>query len=124
MASYAVLTALSGFSYSAPAQRMGFAPRVSERDFKAFFSVGSGWGQYAQKASRGSAELRVAVKYGTLTLKELSTSLDLRRRRSVTATIGLRRFAAEVTARRDGAVVSFDEPVTVERGETLKMTVR
>jgi len=124
MASYAVLAALSGFSYSAPEQRLGFAPRLSERDFKAFFSVGSGWGQYAQKAARGTAELSVAVKYGSLTLKELSTSLDLRRSKSVTATIGLRRFAAELTARREGVVVSFEEPVTIERGETLKVTVR
>jgi len=124
MASYAVLTALSGFSYSAPEQRVGFAPRIFERDFRAFFSVGSGWGQYAQKAARGTAELSVAVKYGSLTLKHLSTSLDLRGKQNVTATIGRRRVGAQMRARRDGSVVTFDEPVTIERGETLKVTIR
>ncbi|MFQ5808555.1 MAG: GH116 family glycosyl hydrolase, partial [Armatimonadota bacterium] len=124
MASYAVLTALSGFSYSAPEQRMGFAPRLSERDFKVFFSVGSGWGEYAQKAGRGSAELSVAVKYGSLTLAELSTNVSLRGKKSVAATIGLRRVAAEMTARRDGTVVTFEEPVTIERGETLKVKIQ
>ncbi len=124
MASYAVLTALCGFSYSAPEQRLGFAPRLFERDFRAFFSVGSGWGQYAQKAARGTAELSVAVKYGSLTLKHLSTSLDLRGKENVTATIGRRRVGAQMTARRDGTVVTFEEPITIERGQTLVVRIR
>ena len=49
LASYAVLLALSGFSYSAPEQRLGFAPRVNADDFRAFFSVGSGWGSTARR---------------------------------------------------------------------------
>ncbi len=46
MASYGVLTALSGFSYDGVEKRMGFAPRVYANRFRVFWSVGSGWGEY------------------------------------------------------------------------------
>ena len=53
LASWSVLLALSGFSWSAPERRLGFAPRVNEGDFRCFFSAGTGWGVFSP-AGRGA----------------------------------------------------------------------
>ncbi|HYF51112.1 MAG TPA: GH116 family glycosyl hydrolase [Planctomycetota bacterium] len=44
MSSFAVLNSLSGFRYSAPEKKLFFAPKLSQRPFKAFFSTQSGYG--------------------------------------------------------------------------------
>jgi hypothetical protein len=44
LSSWSLVTALSGFTFSAPERRLGFAPRVSPRDFRCFFTTGDGWG--------------------------------------------------------------------------------
>ncbi len=122
LASYALLLALSGFSYSGPEQYLGFAPRVNERDFRAFFCVGSGWGQYAQKASSKGAEVSVAVKYGSLALRALGTSVDAKSVRS--ARLAGRKLAAGASPSREGTVVTFEEPLTINEGETLRIRFR
>jgi len=44
MASYALLNALSGFSFDIPNREIGFAPAVKTRPFQCFWSLDSGWG--------------------------------------------------------------------------------
>lgn len=121
MASYSLLLALSGFSYSAPEQRIGFTPRVSEDDFQAFFSVGSGWGRYRQRKGSGRGEASLSVEYGSLTLKELLTSVPLGRRRRAAASLGGRKLEVQARKDADGTTVAFDSPVTIEAGETLRV---
>ena len=48
MASYMLLTALSGFSCDMSENRISFAPRYSEEDFRAFFCTGKAWGVLRQ----------------------------------------------------------------------------
>jgi len=75
LASYALLTALSGFSYSAPDALLGFAPRVCPEDFRAFFSSGTAWGVYAQRWKGGRGELSLRVSGGRLELAALDIEL-------------------------------------------------
>ena len=44
MSSYALLSALSGFRYSAVTRTLWFAPKLNTRPFKSFFSTASGFG--------------------------------------------------------------------------------
>lgn len=44
MSSYALLSALSGFRYSAVTRTLWFAPKLNTRPFKSFFSMASGFG--------------------------------------------------------------------------------
>ena len=67
-----MLLALSGFSWSAPERRLGFAPRVSESDFRCFFSAGTGWGVFSQRiAPREGFTAGVATRYGEVRLRHL-----------------------------------------------------
>ena len=67
MASWAVLTALSGFRYdlvgSTPS--IGFDPKINSDDFSTFFSTGTCWGVYTQKRNgAGKVERKIEVLYG------------------------------------------------------------
>jgi len=67
MSSYALLIALSGFHYSAPARRMSLAPQVDALPFTCFFSTASGWGTFTLHPERFELWLRA----GELQVDEL-----------------------------------------------------
>lgn len=70
MASYSLLTALSGFRYDAVLQTLEFNPRLPGR-FKSFFAAGTGWGVFEADGD-GGGELR--LEYGHLTLRQLTVN--------------------------------------------------
>ena len=113
MASWAVLTALSGFSFDLPKGEIGFAPRLREDEFQCFWSTGSGWGSYCQEISADGVKVALSVKYGALTLRRLKLaglpSLPSR------ATIG----SQTCSLSQDGDTIVFEEPVTVSAGQEL-----
>jgi hypothetical protein len=118
LASYAVMLALAGFRYSAPAQRLGFSPRVSADDFACFFSVASGWGLYRQRTTPKGLEVTVKVERGSLALRELEVDGD---RQVTTARAGDRKVMATATSRKGVTTVAFAEAVRVEAGEALRV---
>lgn len=68
MASFALLPIFSGFTFDIPHGRIGFAP-ITAGDFRAFFSAGTGWGDFIR--TDGADELRLhggTLPIGTLTL--------------------------------------------------------
>jgi non-lysosomal glucosylceramidase len=67
MASYAVLTALSGFQFDMVKGTMSFAPAMSKDNFTCFWSTGKAWGTYTQKKNKkGRLAKTVRVLYGSL----------------------------------------------------------
>ncbi|HCU36105.1 MAG TPA: hypothetical protein DGT21_11865 [Armatimonadetes bacterium] len=122
LASYSVLLALSGFSYSAPEQRLGMAPRVSTDDFRTFFCVADGWGSYAQSISKKQAKLSVEVIQGALTLQALDTALEGRAK--VSARLDGKAVTVEAVAGEKGLRLQFARPVTIGAGQTLSVSVR
>ncbi len=119
MASYALLTALSGFSYSAPERRIGFAPRVQPDDFATFFGVASGWGSYTQRLTAGQAQVSLTLVHGTLALETITVAAGPGT--TITARLGGKRLAARLRNHGTGVAVVLDQPVTIEQGQTLKL---
>jgi len=121
LASYGLLTALGGFSYSAPEQRLGFSPRISPEAFGSFFSVGSGWGTYGQSLTDGGAKAAIKIEGGSLTLRELTLAAAVQG--EVKATTGDAQIAAQLAKRKGGVTIVFPETVTIRQGETLVVEV-
>ncbi len=121
MSSYSLLPALSGFLYSAADGHLAFAPRLNERDFTVFFSVGSGWGRYRQRATGSRWTAEVAVEYGRLELSSLR--LGLKRSGKVTARCGGRQVPAAARRTAAGSEIVFAEPVTIEQGKKLVVSL-
>jgi len=119
LASYGVLTALSGFHYSAPNQSLSFAPQVNEKDFTCFFSVASGWGTYRQKQKGGKVKVSLTLDYGALTLKELSAALSVADASKVAVRLAGETVQAAPSVCDQRLVVALDEPATIEAGQRL-----
>lgn len=66
MASWALLTALSGFQFDMTAGTVSFSPRVNADDFRCFWSAGSAWGVYTQKKNpkTGKMDKKLKVLWG------------------------------------------------------------
>ncbi len=118
LASYSVMLALSGFRYSAPEQRIGFAPRVFSEDFACFFSVASGWGLFEQKVGKTATEAVVAVKYGSLALQCVDLDLPAS---TVSVRLGGKPVKATLEKRKGGVRVRFAEGVSVAAGSALRI---
>lgn len=73
MASYALLNALSGFSFDMVNGRIGFDPVINLGEpFQCFWSLDSGWGEYVQT----DTQAEVHILYGELRLKTLQLPKD------------------------------------------------
>jgi len=71
MSSWSLLTALSGFSYSAPEKTLRFRPRVNESNFRCLFSAGTAWGSYTQRRKEMALEADITVEGGALELAQI-----------------------------------------------------
>jgi len=71
MSSWSLLTALSGFAYSAADRELRFRPRVNPASFRCLFSTGTSWGGYSQTLAQGKLEARIALEGGALELAAL-----------------------------------------------------
>jgi len=71
MSSWSLLTAFSGFHFSAPAHELGFRPGQNQGAFRTLFVAGSAWGVYAQEASPQGLKAEVRVEEGGLELATL-----------------------------------------------------
>jgi hypothetical protein len=124
MASWGVLLALSGYSFSGPAMRLGFAPLLYPDDFRTFWSAGSGWGSYFQKTKEEkSLKGGIAVLSGDLKLRELSLRLpsDFRGKKIVSLKRSLSGKAVKLQFAKDGrtVIVRSRNPLTVSAGQEL-----
>jgi len=129
MSSWGLLLALSGYSYSGPEAKLGFAPKLYPENFRTFWTTGSAWGEFRQRgaAVKGfSAELTVAG--GEQRLSELSVELppSVRGKKVVAAAAALAGKPVKVAFRQDGhGVMVFWAPAAaVKAGETLAVELK
>jgi uncharacterized protein (DUF608 family) len=117
MASYSLLTALSGFDYTAREKHISFDPRINKKDFKSFFSVDSGWGLYSQKTVGGKTAVTIDMRYGMLELAKIGVNIPSRD--NVLAFVGARR----VNVRLENNSIIFDKPIVITVGSSLKINI-
>ncbi len=123
LASYGLLLALSGFTYCAAENTIGFAPKVFEDDFRAFFCVEGAWGSLRQKLTREKKEVAISVEYGELAVRRVLTPLLTRKTTPVNVTLaGLQRETI-IEKTEGGYAVAFLRPLLIERGETLRIVI-
>lgn len=121
MASWGVLTALSGFRYHGPAGRIGFAPRVTPENFRSAFTAAEGWGSYEQTIDSGKQTGSLRLAWGKLRLTEIGVASDLAG--PVVVSHQGRRLAATIT-RGNGAVSAvFNTPLNLRSGDVLTVQI-
>jgi non-lysosomal glucosylceramidase len=116
MASYALLLALSGLAYSAPAETLSFAPRVYPEDFACFFALGSGWGMVKQAFGNGTMRAAVEIHSGQLTLRQLGIGFEAPAPRVTLAGLSIG-ATAEIAGGK--TQITFAAPATIRAGQSL-----
>jgi hypothetical protein len=111
MASYWLLNAFSGFRFDLAHDRIGFAPlQTQEGRFTCFWSLDPGWGQFVLQPG----EAKVRLLYGEFRL----CVLDL----PAFAEHAVQRVTLKgevIPFTQSGGEIRFDEPVRVQRDQTL-----
>ncbi len=113
LASWSLLTALSGFSFDLTRGYIGFSPRLAGDVFQTFWSVNSGWGVYRQEKGR----LQLRLEYGSLHLQELGA--DTAGAQGVSARLNGREASAALV--QDG--IAFGPGLDLAAGDVLEITL-
>ena len=122
MASWAVLTALSGYYFDLPNKTLGFRPRLGAEDWQAFWSTDQGWGLYSQSLNDGQGEVTLSVAYGSLALQHLVLG-SIGRQLAVQATVDDQPVTVETSLQDDALRLSFSQPVALAPGRTLRVAL-
>ena len=118
MSSWSLVVALSGYTYSAPEGRIGFAPRVNPSNFKCVWTCGSGWGEYRQRVTSAGATIELRVVDGSVTLRQVDLGgVKLNR------TPKLSPAGAAITRTKTGVSVIFDRPYTLRAGDEITFRI-
>lgn len=116
MASYGLLTALSGFQFDMVNRSLKFDPQVHEENFRCFWALEGAWGTYEQNDKK--AELKVLS--GSLKLKQI-TLTSLARADKVAVFEGGKRVKCDAT--KDGGI-TLTRAASLRPGRSLKVTAK
>lgn len=113
MSSWALLLALTGFKVDLPRQALTIAPTVKQDELRAPWALPGAWGTLSQKGR----ELTVNCISGGFSFKQLTLNLP---GDTVTITLNGKKLAATVQKDGPAMIVSLNELVKLEEGQTLK----
>jgi uncharacterized protein (DUF608 family) len=124
LASWGVLTALSGFDYHGPNGRLRFAPRLTPHDFKAAFTAAEGWGAFAQKREGSVQRDTIEIRRGRLVVKTLGFALEEKASvKSLQVKAGDGPVDATHEVRDGAAIITLPNALTLEPGRTLEVII-
>lgn len=120
MASHGVYTAACGFEYHGPKGHLGFAPKISPKDFRAAFTAAEGWGTYSQKIEGEKFEAKILLRYGHLRLATISVEMP---KGAPLPGVFLNGRRVEATAKRAGTRVTYTlrHPFEIREGEDVEL---
>jgi hypothetical protein len=119
LASWSLLTALAGYSYSAPEQRLAFAPRIMPEAFASFFTTGGGWGVFIQRAGRSKALATLDLRWGILELRRFAFDGTTGKGGRIAARVN----GVPLGAGLDEGTIVFDQAVRLKAGDRLDVEV-
>ncbi|WP_153798140.1 GH116 family glycosyl hydrolase [Foetidibacter luteolus] len=76
MASWGVMLALQNYYYNGPQGIISFNPKIEPKNFKGFFTTAEAWGNIRQSLQGNQQKNSIAVKYGSLSLRQLQLQSD------------------------------------------------
>ncbi|GAB6166690.1 hypothetical protein JCM19992_26900 [Thermostilla marina] len=124
MAGYGHFIAACGFEYHGPKGYMAFSPRIRPEDFKAAFTAAEGWGTYRQLWTESKGMCTVAPLWGKLRLKtfavDVAEGVEADR---AEVTLAGRTLPHAVTQEGRRVVITLDQPVIVQTGETFDVVL-
>ena len=119
LASWSLLTALSGYHYSAPESRLSFAPALHQQDFRCIFTTGGAWGVFTQRVGARKAAGTLELRGGTLELARFGFAPGSSRAGGAAASLN----GTVVTARREeSGLATFEPAVKMRVGDRIEVS--
>jgi len=124
MASYGTFLSACGFEYNGPKGYIRFAPKWNKDNFKAPFTAAKGWGSYSQSKQKDGQTYSIIIKHGHLKLNKISiTKLDDLPLKQVKATAGKENITLTYTSNNNEVIITFAQPVLLQRDKDLKIII-
>ncbi len=122
MASYGTFITACGFEYHGPKGYIRFAPRMGAANFRAPFTAAEGWGSFAQQKSNNKLTASLQINYGRLQLKTFSVAPDHVPSKAIVK-LDQKTLVASLQKSKDRWLIVLKEPVMINSGQTLHLTV-
>ncbi|AHF17144.1 GH116 family glycosyl-hydrolase [Niabella soli] len=124
LASYGTFIAACGFEYHGPKGYIRFAPKLNRENFKAPFTAAEGWGSYAQQLKGNKLDAALTVKYGKLSLRQVSVERSTAKEiGKVSVILGDSPVAVTVQTRGAFVDIRFSEKLKIQPGTPLKISI-
>ena len=124
LASWGVYQALAGYEYHGPRGHLGFAPKVTPRNFKAAFTGAEGWGTFAQTRTQEQQRESLEVRWGRLRLASLAFAVPREWKAAETAVqVGDRKVDASSRVENGRVQIKLAEPVVLGQGDVLEVVI-
>jgi non-lysosomal glucosylceramidase len=124
MASYGTFITACGFEYHGPKGYIKFAPKWNKAAFKAPFITAEGWGAYRQQEEGQRQVHEIAVKQGSLQLKELGFECTTQRvPRMVTVSLAGQQLPATFAQEGNTIRIQLKKKARIILNNTLKVVI-
>ncbi len=124
MASWGCLLAASGYVYDGPAGMIGFAPRLTPENFKAFFSAAEGWGSLVQTRIGSRQSNRIEVKWGRLRVKSLQLELPSQAKlAAASVTVAGRQVNADAKQQGTRVTIVLPQAEILEKNQEIEARI-
>ncbi len=100
--------------------KLAFGPRVQQGNFRAAFTTAEGWGRFSQTIEGGRQNNAIELRYGTLSLKELTldTGLEFEATKAE-ITVNGDRIEARWKLQAERAVIEFPSVLDLSAGQIM-----
>ncbi len=122
MASWTSFVALSGFHYDGAEASVTALPRVSDRNFRCFWSTATGWGTFSYRPVAGNGTrfaiqvLAGKLRCGSCSIRGAGSSATVRGNGTA--------YSHTVKRQADHTVVQFEQPVLLAEGHELQIELK
>ena len=122
MASWSLLTGLSGWEYDGLSHLLHLTPRRTPENFRSFFAAPQGWGSVYQMSEGAAQKTGLIVKLGGLLLKSFDLALlpDVKPSKA-TVTLAGKSLSAKLTVKDGRAEIVLGSGAVVREGESLEI---
>ena len=123
MASWGVLTAISGYEYHGPKAHIGFAPKLTPENFRSAFTAAEGWGTFSQVRKDGLQTSRIELRWGSLRIKTMLLAV-VGPVKSVKITAAGKPASCTHTVKDGRLEITLEGEITLKAGQSLDVIVR
>jgi non-lysosomal glucosylceramidase len=126
MSSWSSFVALSGFQYDGPEASIVAVPRLPHKDFRCFWSTGTGWGTFSYDAAKTKTiRLKIKVLAGKLPCRSIEmTGVTSGNSNSSSAETDGQSYAHTIKLREDRSVIHLDKLLVLTQGSELNLELR